>query len=180
VELPAGFKVNELIARQFELGGSDGWPSKYSYTPSYTNVPPTPLQTYRHCLTSPHMSTPGLDTLAEGSQYALHQLQHPSMSSRQMLPSSVSPVKARYDPYTRDQNGAVGTLQRRDSGTENRGAVKKNSTSAPVRRRISRACDQCNQLRTKGDGKAPCAHCVGKFSVIIKSGAGLTMFQSLD
>lgn len=31
----------------------------------------------------------------------------------------------------------------------------------PVRRRISRACDQCNQLRTKCDGKFPCAHCVG-------------------
>ncbi|EXJ87913.1 hypothetical protein A1O1_04840 [Capronia coronata CBS 617.96] len=28
-----------------------------------------------------------------------------------------------------------------------------------VRRRISRACDQCNQLRTKCDGKQPCAHC---------------------
>ncbi|KAJ9633064.1 hypothetical protein H2204_007454 [Knufia peltigerae] len=33
-----------------------------------------------------------------------------------------------------------------------------NDASA-VRRRISRACDQCNQLRTKCDGKQPCAHC---------------------
>ncbi|KAI9679308.1 MAG: hypothetical protein M1817_005328 [Caeruleum heppii] len=33
-------------------------------------------------------------------------------------------------------------------------------SSAPVRRRISRACDQCNQLRTKCDGENPCAHCV--------------------
>lgn len=31
--------------------------------------------------------------------------------------------------------------------------------SGNVRRRISRACDQCNQLRTKCDGKTPCAHC---------------------
>lgn len=31
--------------------------------------------------------------------------------------------------------------------------------AAGVRRRISRACDQCNQLRTKCDGKQPCAHC---------------------
>ena len=30
---------------------------------------------------------------------------------------------------------------------------------AAVRRRISRACDQCNQLRTKCDGQNPCAHC---------------------
>ena len=30
---------------------------------------------------------------------------------------------------------------------------------AAVRRRISRACDQCNQLRTKCDGRHPCRHC---------------------
>jgi xylanolytic transcriptional activator XlnR len=33
------------------------------------------------------------------------------------------------------------------------------SNDGAVRRRISRACDQCNQLRTKCDGKHPCAHC---------------------
>ncbi|QUC16676.1 uncharacterized protein UV8b_00917 [Ustilaginoidea virens] len=37
---------------------------------------------------------------------------------------------------------------------------KASGTAGPVRRRISRACDQCNQLRTKCDGKHPCAHCV--------------------
>lgn len=31
--------------------------------------------------------------------------------------------------------------------------------AAGVRRRISRACDQCNSLRTKCDGKNPCQHC---------------------
>ncbi|KAF2813087.1 uncharacterized protein BDZ99DRAFT_382708 [Mytilinidion resinicola] len=36
----------------------------------------------------------------------------------------------------------------------------RSSASGPVRRRISRACDQCNQLRTKCDGKSPCAHCM--------------------
>lgn len=29
------------------------------------------------------------------------------------------------------------------------------------RKRTTRACDQCNHLRTKCDGKSPCAHCVG-------------------
>ena len=38
---------------------------------------------------------------------------------------------------------------------------KGSGTSGPVRRRISRACDQCNQLRTKCDGRHPCTHCVG-------------------
>lgn len=34
--------------------------------------------------------------------------------------------------------------------------------AAQVRRqRVSRACDQCNQLRTKCDGRHPCAHCIG-------------------
>jgi xylanolytic transcriptional activator XlnR len=32
--------------------------------------------------------------------------------------------------------------------------------AAGVRRRISRACDQCNSLRTKCDGKHPCQHCM--------------------
>ena len=29
----------------------------------------------------------------------------------------------------------------------------------PERKRVTRACDQCNQLRTKCNGGAPCAHC---------------------
>ncbi|KAF2129582.1 hypothetical protein P153DRAFT_385788 [Dothidotthia symphoricarpi CBS 119687] len=37
---------------------------------------------------------------------------------------------------------------------------RSNATSGPVRRRISRACDQCNQLRTKCDGRKPCTHCI--------------------
>ncbi|KAK9242721.1 fungal-specific transcription factor domain-containing protein [Lipomyces tetrasporus] len=43
------------------------------------------------------------------------------------------------------------------------GARRKSSSSADgrsIRRRISRACDQCNQLRTKCDGQHPCLHCV--------------------
>ncbi|KAH8681313.1 fungal-specific transcription factor domain-containing protein [Xylariales sp. PMI_506] len=31
--------------------------------------------------------------------------------------------------------------------------------SAPIRRRITRACDQCNQLRTKCNGQQPCGRC---------------------
>jgi len=38
--------------------------------------------------------------------------------------------------------------------------AKASGRSGAVRRRISRACDQCNQLRTKCDGQHPCAHCV--------------------
>lgn len=32
--------------------------------------------------------------------------------------------------------------------------------STATRQRVSRACDRCNQLRTKCDGQTPCEHCV--------------------
>lgn len=35
-------------------------------------------------------------------------------------------------------------------------------TNHPVRKRITRACDQCNLLRTKCDGQQPCTHCTGR------------------
>ena len=31
-----------------------------------------------------------------------------------------------------------------------------------VKRRITRACDQCHRFRTKCDGQTPCGHCKGK------------------
>lgn len=56
-------------------------------------------------------------------------------------------------PRLGDSAGSADSTARRISHSG--GAVSKQ----PVRRRISRACDQCNQLRTKCDGKQPCAHC---------------------
>ncbi|KAL4981003.1 fungal-specific transcription factor domain-containing protein [Aspergillus desertorum] len=85
--------------------------------------------------------TIGLDTLAEGSQYVLEQLQ----LSRE---GGTSENNSAFKPSIRD------------SLAEARSMIRKNSSSAPVRRRISRACDQCNQLRTKCDGQNPCAHCI--------------------
>lgn len=74
----------------------------------------------------------------------------------------------------------VGSLERTShprQRTHQSGSLRKASgTSGPVRRRISRACDQCNQLRTKCDGKLPCAHCVGKFSAS-RSCARLLVFS---
>lgn len=82
----------------------------------------------------------GLDALAQGSQYALQQLHD----------SHLNPAPQDHDAFSQNQNG-------QDQSANN----KTSSNGAPVRRRISRACDQCNQLRTKCDGKTPCAHCVG-------------------
>lgn len=62
-----------------------------------------------------------------------------------------------------DGNGDDGPTDGGDSNTASRPPKK---ADGQVRRRISRACDQCNQLRTKCDGKFPCAHCVGKFVIM--------------
>ncbi|KAF7125267.1 hypothetical protein CNMCM5793_001445 [Aspergillus hiratsukae] len=110
--------------------------------------------------------TSGLDTLAEGSQYALEQLQ----LSREAAgggdaTDSIGRPKDQYqiDNDNRHNSHSLTSFKnpsQRDPLVEARSTIRKNSASAPVRRRISRACDQCNQLRTKCDGQNPCAHCI--------------------
>ena len=73
-----------------------------------------------------------------------------------------SPTKIRHHPYG-NSSSEVGLSHQMSLDSEVYGDEKQRS-SGPVRRRISRACDQCNQLRTKCDGRDPCAHCVGKSS----------------
>ncbi|KAJ5782646.1 hypothetical protein N7457_004420 [Penicillium paradoxum] len=114
--------------------------------------------------------TPGLDTLAEGSQYALEQLQlareagasaNAPTDPNNSHTDSKSSQHSQHLLYT-EKNGSNSSLkdpELRDSLAEARSTIRKNSAT-PVRRRISRACDQCNQLRTKCDGQNPCAHCV--------------------
>ncbi|KOS39642.1 hypothetical protein ACN38_g9514 [Penicillium nordicum] len=111
--------------------------------------------------------TPGLDTLAEGSQYALEQLQLAREADTADLPSDpgIAPKTSKHSQHLlySEQNGSNSSLkdpELRDSLAEARSAIRKNSSATPARRRISRACDQCNQLRTKCDGHNPCAHCV--------------------
>ncbi|KFY40466.1 hypothetical protein V494_03480 [Pseudogymnoascus sp. VKM F-4513 (FW-928)] len=80
---------------------------------------------------SNHIHGGGLDNLAHGSQD--------------------SNSKHRQHPYNGVSGGMLGSRSSNMSVSQ---------ASGPVRRRISRACDQCNQLRTKCDGQNPCAHCV--------------------
>lgn len=120
--------------------------------------------------------TPGLDTLAEGSQYALEQLQlarqagatsHPPTDPEGKSLSDPDPSRSQAQPIYNEQNGSHiggrGSSQQRDMLAEARSTIRKSSSATPVRRRISRACDQCNQLRTKCDGQHPCAHCIGNY-----------------
>lgn len=109
--------------------------------------------------------TPGLDTLAEGSQYALEQLQLARRAEMNGATSHEKALKFKDHPPVAYATGFK-VPTRRDSSSEARSSIRKNSIASNqnnVRRRISRACDQCNQLRTKCDGQSPCAHCTGGF-----------------
>ena len=72
-------------------------------------------------------------------------------------PKQTSSSNLRHHPY--GQNNTDARHQRRRSSDLSIVANSKGTDMAPVRRRISRACDQCNQLRTRCDGQEPCAHC---------------------
>ncbi|KAB5535272.1 fungal-specific transcription factor domain-containing protein [Coniochaeta sp. 2T2.1] len=102
----------------------------------YHSMPQSTLMSNGH--PGHHMN--GLDTLAQGSHYALQQLQQHVGVHNPHLARPGPQQKHRQHPY----------------GPSGRSA----SASGPIRRRISRACDQCNQLRTKCDGQHPCAHCI--------------------
>ncbi|KKK16627.1 putative C6 transcription factor [Aspergillus rambellii] len=104
--------------------------------------------------------TIGLDTLAEGSQYVLDQLQlsREPASGDTSVPGLRHSLSKSKDRLYNANDFKSPTM--RDSLADARSMIRKNSSAAPIRRRISRACDQCNQLRTKCDGQNPCAHCI--------------------
>lgn len=97
---------------------------------------------------------------ASQSQYALQYAGQSSLLNGRNTSTLKSPTKIRHHPYS-----SISSMR----GFGNRGSFdlemcngKNQRSFAPVRRRISRACDQCNQLRTKCNGRDPCAHCVGR------------------
>lgn len=53
------------------------------------------------------------------------------------------------------------TTDSNSNGNNNNTTNANNDKNKKVRKRTTRACDQCNQLRTKCDGMQPCAHCKG-------------------
>ncbi|KAK0388641.1 hypothetical protein NLU13_4884 [Sarocladium strictum] len=104
----------------------------------YHNLPSSSLISNGH-VPPPPMHSNGMDPMGQNPHYGMQQLQHVSVSNPHLARSAPQP-RQRQHPY-----GPSG---------------RSSSTSGPVRRRISRACDQCNQLRTKCDGQHPCAHCI--------------------
>ncbi|KAI7261872.1 Xylanolytic transcriptional activator [Hortaea werneckii] len=97
----------------------------------------------------------GLDALAETSQYHLQQLRQQQAINE--LHANGSHIRHR-DSYSNSVSDGMNAARRESASMV--GKVGRSSNGQPVRRRISRACDQCNQLRTKCDGQQPCAHCV--------------------
>ncbi|KAI8632114.1 fungal-specific transcription factor domain-containing protein [Xylariaceae sp. FL1651] len=105
----------------------------------YHSIPSNTLLSNAH-VQGGHLHGTGLETFGHGPQYALQHLQQHVGVHAPHLTRAPQP-KHRQHPY-----GGPGT---RGTGA-----------AGPIRRRISRACDQCNQLRTKCDGQHPCAHCI--------------------
>ena len=96
----------------------------------YHALPSTTLLSNGHVQSS-HMHATGLDTLAQGSHYAQQLLQqHVGVHNPHLARPGQQP-KHRQHPYGP--------------------AARATGAAGPIRRRISRACDQCDQLRTKCD-----------------------------
>ncbi|MCJ1477638.1 hypothetical protein MMC13_006311 [Lambiella insularis] len=99
--------------------------------------------------------TPRTDSLSS-VPFSPHHMQSIPMPSQDSVPTLKSPTRARQHSI---QNSQLKAKEPRRRNSEVK-SDEKIAASGPVRKRISRACDQCNQLRTKCDGKSPCAHCV--------------------
>jgi hypothetical protein len=117
----------------------------HQYPSAFTHLPaPIMVDHEHHHLAAQHMEQSPHDTLAHTSQYAALQFHQ----NRHVLPNGKSIVKNHRLPYA---SGPIAPRNQRDMLHERSG--RGSATSGPVRRRISRACDQCNQLRTKCDGR---------------------------
>lgn len=99
--------------------------------------------------------TQDLASHAPVQQYAMQHFD--GFSEPKQISPMKSPLNLRHHPYS--QNNTEVRHQHRTSSDLGAVVEGKSMNAAPVRRRVSRACDQCNQLRTRCDGQEPCAHC---------------------
>ena len=137
--------------------------AQHHYSPMFSPLS-TDIRSYTSGLASPQrIQTSGLEPFGHASPFVLHSIQPISLHGHGIGPAMKSPTKVRHHPYENLHNtsSSNGIGKGKDSRQRSSGADEK-SNSGSVRRRISRACDQCNQLRTKCDGQSPCAHCVGE------------------
>lgn len=119
---------------------------------------------------------------AYGNPPSQSQSQSPFLSSSSMSSLDTSPLSLpgafAQGPNQPDNINAMPTnavpvpvqdkKRKRGAPTKSKVSKSKGSTDggqAP-RKRTTRACDQCNHLRTKCNGQHPCAHCVGKYILL--------------
>ncbi|KAI5296672.1 hypothetical protein KEM52_002079 [Ascosphaera acerosa] len=136
-----------------QLGGLGRQNGESQYAADQPTPAPSSLHAAQHQQPAAHQQQqPQQDQQRRGH----HQLdnEHPDSQPSSDRANQPPPPARLQSPQT---GGAGGSAEQ--SGTSAAGR-KASQSSAPVRRRISRACDQCNQLRTKCDGQAPCAHCL--------------------
>lgn len=112
----------------------------------YQTLPQPGMMSNGHVPQQDSMHSHGLSPLGQQQQYGMQQMHQNVNPQSPQLARATSNGSKRQQPY-----GASGRVT---------------STNGQVRRRISRACDQCNQLRTKCDGQHPCAHCIGMRSIL--------------
>jgi hypothetical protein len=120
----------------------------HQYPSVFSRIPTSNMGDHEHhILETQHPRPTPLDTLAHASQYEALQFQQ----NRPVMLDGNAVIKSHRLPYVHGPLAAAAHSSREAMLRERlgRGAA----TSGPVRRRISRACDQCNQLRTKCDGK---------------------------
>lgn len=118
----------------------------HQYPAAFSHLPaPNMVDHQHHHLPPQHLAPSPLDTLAHTSQYAALQFHQ----NRHVLPNGKQMVKPHRMSY---QTGPIAPRNQRDMMHDR--SARASAASGPVRRRISRACDQCNQLRTKCDGKS--------------------------
>lgn len=131
---------------------------------AYNNVGNSNMATNGAHINSNHMHTNNLDALAHNSHYSMNHLHQSHVDVHQQQQQHLNQIqrtthtKHRQHPYS---TSSLPGLDATGMNVYKRTSVTA-SGAAPIRRRISRACDQCNQLRTKCDGQTPCAHCVGE------------------
>ena len=127
----------------------------HHYSPMFSPLP-SDLQPFSNGMAhSQRIQTSGLETLGHGSSFALQHMHPLSLPTHSIGPAPKNTTRSRHHPYDNSH------IRGKDSRQRSLGSEDK-AMSGPVRRRISRACDQCNQLRTKCDGMSPCAHCIGR------------------
>ena len=88
----------------------------------------------------------------------------PEMMPPNFHPSPAMPFNSPFSlPSTGHQTRGRGRHNEAPPPSSQESSRKRSTKKGVIKRRITRACDQCHSLRTKCDGKQPCSHCQGQY-----------------